>query len=268
MSSDRHLRILHTVSTAQFTASAALIIFWSLYQVGLNWWTVFSLSSQGIVIVVLGVLIYGFAVFYGAVGQRIEGEHPFTGSIYYRHFYVLVPIIGGFIIAADYWLYEGWVEGIRGFALGTVVNAYVIWLFIDPVAGVLETRLPESRRLRAERLGLERQARDLVRRQKAEMVERLRARRAERLARIEPLIEKNARRLADLLVESADDPRRGFGEAASIGLRMWQAGGMESMRRLYSAAAVACRDMGRAELSSCLDYWWDGVGDWRRGASA
>jgi len=265
---ERQLRLFHTAVTAQFTISAALIIFWSLYETGLHWWAVFSFSAQGFVIVFLGVLIYGFAVFRGTVGERIEAEHPLTGSICYRLFYLVLPIIGGIAVGIEYFEAEGLLEGVRGLALGTVLTAYVVWLFVDPVAGVIESGLPESRRLRGVRLAQERARREARQRRKEIVLERIRAERKALLDGLEPVLARRTEDLTALLEASAYNPEYGAEDGASIGLEIWQAGGMDTMRELYESVKRSLAARRSERLLYTLDYWWDGVGDWRREGAA
>jgi hypothetical protein len=268
MNQDRPLRILHTAVTAQFTASAAFIIVWTLYAAGLNWWAVFSLSAQAFVIVVLGVLIYGFAIFRGAAGERIEAEHPLSGSIYYRLFYVIVPILGGIAAGIEYFADEGLVEGIRGFALGTVLSAYVVWLFVDAAVAIAESALPESRALRALRLARQRERREAARRQKEALIAAFRAEWSAARENLRPLLHRRAEELVALLAASAGNPSYGAGPAASIGLEMWQAGQMKCMKELFAEVERACSARSETHLLAMLDYWWDGIGAWRRRAWA
>ncbi len=264
MNNDRQLRKLHTAVTAQFTASAALIIFWSLYEAHLDWWAVFSISAHGIVIVFLGVLIYGFAVFRGAVGERIEAEHPLSGSVYYRFFYVLVPILGGIAVGSDYLLGAGPLEAVRGIALGTVLSAYVVWLFVDPALGMIESALPESRRLRAERLAAQRAKREALRTTKKRLLDEIRAKHREVLDGLRELIEERERELAELLAATDSNPAEGANRGALVALEIWQAGGMASLRELYTGVVERFEGDRRRWYAAVLDYWWDGVGDWKR----
>jgi hypothetical protein len=270
MKSDRSIRILHTIVTAQFAASAGLIIFWTLYQTRLGWWAIFSLSAQAIVIVLFGVLIYGFAVFRGTIGGRIEAEHPLSGSIYYRAFYVVIPILGGLVSGVDALLAGSaplparLLAGLRGCALGTVVSAYIVWLFVDTAVGIAESLLTEPRRLHTVRLAREKEIRDAARREKEFLLERVRADKKALMERLAPLIEKCSAEIASLLKKSADDPSVGAGGAATIGLEIWQAGGVDCMRELFRAVERECSARNSSHLMPTLDFWWDGVGNWRR----
>jgi len=264
MKQDRQIRILHTVVAAQFAVSAALIIFWTLYEAHLQWWAIFSISAQAVVIVVFGILIYGFALFRRTVGERIEAEHPLSGSVYYRFFYVVMPIFGGLASGIDYLTSEGLLPGLRGWALGTVLTAFVVWLFVDTAVGIGESILPETRRLRAVRLAGERELREAARREKELFLERLRAEKRATLERLRPVLDDRAQELMGLLAASADDPSVGSDRAVTIGLEVWQAGGVDCMNELFAAIDRLCAAGAKPQFTCILDYWWDGVGDWRR----
>jgi hypothetical protein len=268
MLQERQLRIFHVIVTIQFVVSASLVLFWSLWQTNLSWWQIFSLSTQGVVVVILGALVYGFAVFSGAAGARSEGEHPFSGSIYYRVFYLVVPVLAGLAAGCDYFLSEGIIEGVLGWALGTVIAAYAVWLFVDATVGIVEISLGANRRLRRARIAARREEAERRKRERAEFLARLRAQRAARLAALAPVVEKAAGRLTQVLLNSADDPRRGSDEAALIALEVWQTAGMDTMKEVYAEVVRACASRGHRDLAARLDYWWDGVGQWRQGESA
>jgi len=268
MLQERQLRVFHVIVTIQFVVSASLVMFWSLWQTNLSWWQIFSLSTQGVVVVIFGALVYGFAVFSGAAGARIEGEHPLSGSIYYRVFYLVVPVLGGLAAGCDYFLSEGIIEGVRGWALGTVIAAYAVWLVVDPIVGIAEISLPENRRLRRARIAAQKEEHERRRRERAELLERLRAQRSAKLAAQAAMVEKTTSRLTEVLLKSADDPRRGSDEAALIGLEVWQTAGMDTMKEIYATVARGCARRGRRDLAARLDYWWDGIGQWRQGESA
>lgn len=265
MSDNRRLQIFHIIVTGQFAASAVAILFWSLYSAGFKWWAIFSLSAQGVVLVSLAVLVYGFAVFRGAVGERTQAEHPLTNSIYYRVFYLAVPLLGGVAGGLDYTVAGGLFDGMRGAALGTVATAFVVWVFIDPIAGVIESTLPESRRLRSERIARRREQSHQGRREKKRQLEILRAEHRAQMEALRPSIERYARRLAEILAESTEDPRRGRDEGGAIGLDIWQTGGMQAMKALFQATIAHCADATGDLAAWYLDYWWDGVGKWKSG---
>ena len=266
MTLDRKIRVCHIIATAQFGVSAALIIFWSLRAAGLHWAAIFSLSATGVVLLVLAVLIYAFAVFRGVLGERTEAQHPLGGSLYYRLFYVVVPILGGVIVGLDYLFAEGINEAVRGWALGTVLAACIVWLVLDPVVGLVESALPRARRLRAEEAAARRARQGALERSRLRRLHEIRARRKGLHERLAPVLAERAERIVGLLRECAGTPRRAFDQSAAIGLETWRAGGSALMKELFDLVTRRCRDTGREDLPPLLDYWWDGIGDWRAGA--
>jgi hypothetical protein len=262
---ERRLGICHMLATVQYFFSAAVVILWILLQTGLHWSIVFSLSTQGFAVVALAAMIYGFATYRGAVGDRRSAEHPFTSSLSYRFLYLLVPVLSGLVGAVDFWLVVGAWYGVLGLSVGTVLAATVMWLLVDPIAGLIESAFPQSRLLRAQRLAREQERRERRRREKQLILEKILAARKAALEQMRPAIEEHARRLRELLLESAEDPWQGSEEGARIGLATWQLGGAPVMKQLYATTARLCSDSAQADLVSYLDYWWDGVGEWRRG---
>ena len=162
---ERRLGICHMLATVQYLFSAAVVILWILLQTGLHWSIVFSLSTQGFAVVVLAAMIYGFATYRGAVGDRRTPEHPFTSCLPYRFLYLLVPVLSGLVGALDFWLVVGAWYVVLGLSVGTVLAASVMWLLVDPLAGLIETAFPQSRLLRAQRLAREQERRERRRRE-------------------------------------------------------------------------------------------------------
>jgi hypothetical protein len=251
--------------TVQYLVSAAVVILWILLQAGLHWSIVFSLSTEGFAVAVLAAMIYGFATYRGAVGDRRSAEHPFTSSLPYRFLYLLVPVLSGLVGATDFWLAVGAWYVLLGLSMGTVLAASVMWLVVDPIAGLIESALPESQVLRAERLAREQERRERRRREKQLLLKKILAARNAQLEQMRPAIEHHAVRLRELLLDSAEDPWRASDEGATIGLSAWQLGGAPVMKQLYAATARLCSDSAQTDLVFYLDYWWDGVGEWRHG---
>ena len=268
MKPERLTRSLHIAATVHFALGASIVLVWSLLDSNLNWWAVFSLSAQGSLLLALGALIYGFAVFSGAVGERIETEHPFTSTVYYRMFYLILPVLAGIMAGIDFALSDGPAEGVRGWALGVVFSAIFIWLFVDPVFGVVESALPQSRRLRRKRKERERALRTAHMDARTQRLRKIDSDRENRLSRIAGLVEESARRLIELLNDSSGDPARHMDEGGIIGLRIWQRGGLECMQEVRRKTADICMERKRPHLMENLDCWWDGIGPWRRAKTA
>jgi hypothetical protein len=259
------LKKIHFISTAWFFCAAAYFFLFSLRQAGQSWWVIISLSSYSTSLVFLLGSLYLFAIYRGmARSQKIETEHPITTSFYYMVFYVISPLLGGL---------AGAIGGIpnarlRNYflvvAVGTFWVTFIVWIIIDPAAGLFEMLLPASSRHREERL-LEAEAR---RRQEQITKQRIltEVERAEKLEQShwEKVLQPYAQELARLLAEIDDNRNSTENHVVNIGLTAWRIGGLGCMRKLLSMAADVCEKQRSA--SKCEDYiaiWWDGIGGWR-----
>ena len=150
-------RLLHFLSTGCFLLSAAYLLVVSLLQAGRGWLFIISVSGYSAVLSLLLVSVYLFAIFRGAARTRkTEIEHPLTGSPYYSVFYDSAPFVGvaaGLVSAIGTGRFSAYAFGV---AIGCFATTFLIWIVFDPLAGLLETLLPASRKLRQERLTLAR----------------------------------------------------------------------------------------------------------------
>jgi hypothetical protein len=274
---NRALRRIHLLSTIWFIASIGYLLVLMLRQVGFQWWLIFSLSGPSALVIFLLVSVYLFALYRG-IGetQHIEAEHPLTTTSHYMALYVAAPLLGGLAGTLGMIGVTNPVRFLLGVALGTLGTTSVVWVVIDPAAGMLESLLPASRRHRAER----RARAEAQRRARQEKREHLLA---EALAREErerqqwqQKLQPQARRLAALLACEAADLARAEQEAVDLGAQAWRLGGLSCMRQLHDMAVQAVRDKERkagneeetiSSPASCandyLSHWWDGIGDWR-----
>ena len=257
------LRTLHVVVTTQFFFAAAVIILYFLFRSAPDLWALFPLSAQGLVLLVLVVLVYAFAVARGVVGERDRDEHPFTGYYPYRIFYLILPVLGGVGGGILYLLSEGLIEGLLGAALGTVLPACAVWLAIDPLIGIIESLLPRARHSRRLRKQREKERQRERRRRRDDLIEELKAQRVARLKEQEPFLKDHAVRMAALLADTGGDLRERADAAGLIGLEAWQTGGPQLMKELARRALALLSEPLRQKSVMLLDDWWDTVGDGR-----
>ncbi|NQT02053.1 MAG: hypothetical protein HQ580_08525, partial [Planctomycetes bacterium] len=96
MSRHRTLKLVHLASTIWFIICIGYILVLTLRQAGVHWWVVFSLSGYGLLIALILISLYLFAIFRGiSSSQKVQIEHPLTSTNYYRAFYVITPLLGG-----------------------------------------------------------------------------------------------------------------------------------------------------------------------------
>ena len=153
-----------------------------------------------------------------------------------------------------------------GVALGTFVTTFLVWVIVDPATAWLELLLsPAARKHLAERLAeakAEREQRQKERKNKL----------AEALAKYESdrrhwqkVLKPEAEKLAGLLTTNIIGFRQAECEAAEMGIKAWQIGGLGCMRQLRDMAIDLCRHQNQNK--AVIDYissWWDGIGRWRR----
>lgn len=262
------LKLVHFISTAWFVLNAIYILIFSLLQSGRSWWVTVSLSGYSVIIVLLLISLYLFAVFRGvARSQKTEIEHPFTTSAYYSFFYDVSPFLGtlagslsaiGVSRITNYFLMA---------AAGSLWVTFLVWIIVDPVAGLLEMLLPSSREHRRTRLARAEAMRAKERLAKERLLAEVEAKEKLRRDRWNSVLLSYADKLASLLVsdqvlgECAD---RIETEVIDIGVRAWQMGGLSCMQQLHSMAIEICRQRYRnAKIIDYISIWWDGIGSWQ-----
>jgi len=265
MSRRKALQLVHFAGTVWFALSASYILAWALQRAGKSWWVIVSLSGYSTLMALLLIGLYLLAIFRGAAQSRKrEIEHPLTTSIYYLVFYEVSPFLGalagsfaavGLIKPTDYLLVV---------AVGSFLATFLVWITIDPAAGLAEMLLPSIREHRRNRLAQAKAMREKQRLAKQRLLAEIRMKEEQERARWGEILRPNAEKLAAVAagVEAADEHRET--EAVDIGVNAWQMGGLNCMRELHSMAMEICRK--KYQGSMIIDYistWWDGIGNWR-----
>ncbi len=266
MTTRQVLRVTHVASTIWFMACIGYILVLSLHQAGFRWWFIFSLSGHSALVVFLLISVYLFALFRGVgEAQQIEHEHPLTTTSYYMGFYVAAPLLGGLagmlgMAGAPYLA-----NFLLGVAMGTLGTTFVVWVIVDPIAGLVESFLPTSRKHRLERLA-EAEAQRRTRQEKREqLLAEAFAREEQERQRWQQHLRPSAERLAVLLKTESPEAPGAEREAVNIGASAWQLGGLSCMRQLRDMTVAIQNDPGNQGITAeRLSNWWDGIGDWRR----
>lgn len=266
LSARRLLKLIHLASMIWFMLCVGYIVVRALHQAGFNWWLIFSLSGHSALVIFLLISLYLFALFRGVGGvQHIALEHPLTSTHYYMGLYVAAPLLGGLAGILGMLGVNDLGRFLIGVALGTLGTTFVVWVVIDPMAGLIEMLLPSSRKHRAERLArVEAERRARHERRERVLAEAF-AREAQERQRWQQRLQPDAERLAILLTDETPDFHKAEQEALDIGAKAWQLGGVMCMRQLRDMAMDICKS--RSEQTRAVDYvsyWWDGIGDWRR----
>ena len=238
-----------------------------LHKVGFNWWLIFSLSGYSVFLILILTSLYLFALFRGiGSSQSITVEHPLTSTSQYMGFYVAAPLLGGLAGVLGMLGISDPTTFLLGLARGTLGVTFVVWVILDPVAGLIELVLPGPRRHRAERLA-QAEAERLARAERRErLLTEAIAREEQERRRWEERLHGEAEHLARLLTTGASDFHQAEREALHIGVSAWRLGGLTCMRQLRDMAMkiVETQQPSGSSPVDYVSYWWDGIGDWRR----
>ncbi|HUW19271.1 MAG TPA: hypothetical protein VMW16_08220 [Sedimentisphaerales bacterium] len=265
MNQQRAVRLLHLCSTVWFILCIGYIMLSAFRQAGVRWWVIFSLSGYSALFVFLLISLYLFAIFRGVDrSQKLEIEHPLTVTNYYMVFYVAAPFLGGVAGCLGMIGVRTVGQFLSGVALGTLGTTFLVWVIVDPVAGLLEMLLPGSRRHRATRLARARILRERRQQRRKLLLANVLAQAEQNQQRWQRALQPYAEKLALLLTTDETDFQRAEREATDLGVNAWQLGGLSCMRQLRDMAIATCRK--NRQDSTITDYissWWDGIGSWR-----
>jgi len=262
----RVLKLIHLASTVWFVVCVGYIFVLGLHQAGIRWWVVFSLSGHGALVVFLLISLYLFAIYRGvSSSQKEQVEHPLTSTPHYTMFYVVTPFLGGLAGCLGMIGVSTVSQFLSGIALGSLGATFLVWVIVDPVAGLLEMLLPPtSRKHRAERLAQARAQRENRQREREHLLAEVLAKEKLDVCRWQDALKPQAERLAGLLTTEKIDFQNAEREAANIGVIAWQRGGLTCMRALRDMAIALTRQSSPNKV--IVDYitvWWDGIGSWR-----
>jgi len=265
MNRRKTLQLVHFAGTIWFALVASYILARALQRAGKSRWVIVSLSGYSTLMVLLLIALYLLAIFGGVARSQKRGiEHPLTTSIYYLVFYELSPFLGalagGFVAV---WLSKP-TDYLLVVAVGSFLATFLVWITIDPAAGLAETLLPSSREHRRNRLAEAKVMRERQRLVKHRLLAEVESEEEQQRARWSEVLRPNAEKLAAVAagVEAADKDKET--EAVDIGVNAWQMGGLSCMQELHSMAMEICRK--KYQGSMVIDYistWWDGIGSWR-----
>lgn len=264
MSGHRKLTSIHIASTAWFILCISYVGVLTLRQAGVRWWILFSLTGHGILIAFILISLYLFAIFRGiSSSQKLKVEHPLTCTTQYVFFYVATPFLGA--IAG----YLGMIgvdtvsQLLLGITLGTLATTFLVWVIVDPFIGLLEMFLPGSRKHRHRRLAQVKAEREQRQIDNRRLLTEISERESSEHRHWQKLMKPDAEKLASLLVVEVSDYKQIEQEAAGIGVRAWQIGGLNCMRELRDMALSICRDKYNKDIVDYIAFWWDGIGSWR-----
>ena len=262
MTGRRLLKLVHASSTAWFVLCASFLLTLAMRQAGAAWWLIFSLSGYSLVLVFVLVSIYLLAVYRG-VRRHETDEYPLTSSPYYMAFYDICPFLGAIAGVIGGYGFGGRMEHVNMIAEGSLATTFLVWIVLDPVIACIEMALPNSRRIRKERLARIK----AQKRQRQIDSERLLAdvyeKELQSYEQWQPILEPMAEKLAQIVADGQGDFHQREKQTAQMGAEAWRLGGIACMRRLHE---MAMADFIKHSGERVIDYitiWWDGIGTWR-----
>lgn len=269
MQYSQQFKRLHFLNTLLFIFCTGAIVAQSLRQAGFEWWVIFSISGLSSVTVIFLLCVYIFAIFRGFNRHEDpEIEHPVTSLKIYKVLYCFTPVLGfltGFLCQAEeYETILSKASFING-SMGTFIITLLIWVTLDPAVTIMESYLPASKKSRDARIEKARIEREKLLAKRMAMLEELSVKEKAERQEQKLILDEPAEQLSDLILSGL---RGSAGsrhpEVISLGVKAWQMGGIKSMKLLRDLAWEKCHKKGiKAGIIDEVDYWWDGIGDWR-----
>jgi len=158
------------------------------------------------------------------------------------------------------------VQFAAGIALGTFGTTFLVWVIVDPVAGLLETLLlPASRKHRAKRLDQAEAEREKKQKDRERLLAEVLMKEELNRHCWQEALSPQAEKLAGLLTDNGTDFKRAEREAVDIGLKAWQMGGLGCMRELHNMTIAMLKQKNQNDkyIIDYISFWWDGIGSWR-----
>ena len=261
----RVLKPIHIASTVWFIVCVGYILILGLRQAGVKWWVVFSLSGHGVLIVLVLISLYLFAIVRGiSSSQKVQVEHPLTSTEYYAVFYVVAPFLGALAGCLGMIGVGTISQFVSGVALGTLGTTFLVWVIVDPATGLLETLLPASRRHRTQRLAQTKAKREKKQADRERLLAEVHANEESARHLWHQVLKPQAEQLAELLTTDGIDFKRAECQAVDMGAHAWQIGGLSCMRELRNMAiAISKQRKPDMTIIDYISFWWDGIGSWR-----
>ena len=258
MTASQIKKLLHFFSTFWFVICVGYILVLSLRQANVRWWVIFSLSGYSFVIVLLSTSLYLFALFRGIGVSQESIEHPLTSTNSYVYFYITTPLLGGMAGLVGSIGINIFTRLLMGIALGTLGATFLVWIFIDPLIGMLETLLPASRKHHMERLAIAKEEKLKIQNENETLFAELHLKEELELKQWQKLLMPYAETLFSIIQSNRHDTKAQR-EVVDIGSKAWQIGGLNCMKQLHEM--VMARSDNKISHDP-ISMWWDGIGNW------
>lgn len=257
-------KYVHLLSTSWLIGAFFYVLFSALRYHGVNWWIIFSLSGHWLLLAALAVSLYLFAVYNSLVrNTEIEKEHPLTRTFYYMLLYDAAPLVGALAAMCAITSADSVEQIVSILSIGTFAVTFLFWIIIDPSLNLIEILLPDSRKLRNQRIERTRENKIQHKMSQQQMLQALYEAEQQQKeywrAKLIPLAED----LNHLFNAGID--RNSQRKIIDIGLKAWQIGGIGGMIELLT---IAQKLNGQTErwgtYEKYLSAMWDGIGEWKQ----
>lgn len=263
MNSKRFLKRIHICGTLWFLLCAAVLLVLSMRQAGLQWWVIFSLSGYSAVVLFFLFTIYLFAVYQGVVRNQSPVEHPLSTSVYYTFLYDLTPFIGSLTGLCAVGTGISWINIVNIMTQGALGMTFLVWIFIDPVLGLIEMTLPQSAAYREKRLAEIRLQKKLQKEKNETLLTTLIKEEQELHSQWNMLFSPYAREIAAILSSSPNDSST-QARIIELGALAWKTGKLLCMQFFHKLILTEIKNCSTCSNVDYITLYWDGIGNWRK----
>jgi hypothetical protein len=259
------LDLSHILNRAFFVIAATAGLLFVIFGLGKSWGLSIAIFwSSALMLLLVGLLSVGAIYRRVSRAQSIRAEHPWTTNIYYRLFYDMSPLEGALAGALASVISSRPDQFVSLTVIGSVSAAFLVWIVVDPITGLVEAQLPASRIHRARRI----KKIECIRKSRQEKRDDfLAVLHEDELRKKEywySLLKPEIGELMDVVQASRIDGENTERRVIDIGGRAFRVGGVECMKYLYSIVEEAVKTESGSQINLChISILWDGIGSWR-----
>lgn len=253
---------LHIISTLWFLGAVFYLLITALRQQGVHWWVIFTFSGPSLLIVLILVSLYLFAIYRGVVrNEYTQAEHPLTRAQSYMLLYDVCPVLGTLAALAAITAADDVNQALSIISMGTLFVTFSVWIIIDPAISLIELLLPNSRASRSERIEKHREQKEKQKAENEHLFEHIKIKEQQQLEHWQT----NLKDKSDKIVELINSKEHQIDKSIiDIGLYAWQLGGTECMKYLYNSIMEKLGNTPQSKpLLNKIALHWEGIGTWR-----
>lgn len=251
-------KTIHFLSTSWLILAIFYMLITALRQWGIKWWVIFTLSGHSLVLVSFLISIYLFAIYQGVV-RKVDSapEHPLSRTPAYMLLYDIAPVLGA--LAGCYAMLdvaENSSQVASMIAMGTFAFTFLFWVIIDPIIEITEMQMPDSKKLRIERLVKAKQTKLLAEQKHRDTIKELIELQAQQRISWQKQLIPAVEQLC-----GEQDNKQYNQTIIDLGMEAWQRGGSNCMLEVYDLINSKLKDGSpKAQIVKML---WNGIGNWK-----